>query len=276
MSSPISFLKSFLAWSASGEKRYSYQKQLACFCCFLTCTCSPPLWKRFRHPCISVTLHTPKLVGHGVTEAQNSVPSPLSSPKKTSTAQIEIWSTRNQWSWGLLKEKCLSYFEPLWKQGTLHFTVAIGGPFENVVSCYCGPFESRVLTQGSSCWARLWSRVPAHSSCCWEPFESRLAFLHIAVAVGGPSEGRVLNHDVVQKIVYELIINFNQKWGIFTCEIPWGGPLERGGGKCLTCLPLNTPLYITKIIITIIGGGTAGEPHEPPLFNLEFCLNKCK
>ena len=35
---------------------------------------------------------------HNVTGAQNSVPSPLSSPKKTSTPQIEIWSTRIQWS----------------------------------------------------------------------------------------------------------------------------------------------------------------------------------
>jgi len=50
---------------------------------------------------------------------------------------------------------------PLEKQGTSHIAVAIGGPFESVVSllthyiCYCGPFESRVLTQCNCCWAPL-------------------------------------------------------------------------------------------------------------------------
>jgi len=45
--------------------------------------------------------------------------------------------------------------------GTLHIALAIGGPFESVVSllahssCYCGPFESRELTQCSYCWVPL-------------------------------------------------------------------------------------------------------------------------
>jgi len=30
-------------------------------------------------------------------------------PNKVSTLQIEIWSTKNQWNWGHLKEKCLGY-----------------------------------------------------------------------------------------------------------------------------------------------------------------------
>jgi len=38
-------------------------------------------------------------------------------------------------------------------------------------------------------------------------FESRVVYLHIA----GPFEGRVLNHDVVRKILYERIINFHQR-----------------------------------------------------------------
>ena len=63
----------------------------------------------------------------------------------------------------------------LWQQGTLHVTVALGGPFERLVSLlthyiyYCSPFDSRVLTQCSCCWASLYSRVPAHYSCYWGP-----------------------------------------------------------------------------------------------------------
>ena len=41
--------------------------------------------------------------------------------------------------------------------------------------------------------------------------ESRVAYLHTAVALGVPIEGTVLNYDVVQKILYEWIIKFSQK-----------------------------------------------------------------
>ena len=40
------------------------------------------------------------------------------------------------------------------------------------------------------------------------PFESRV---DIALALEGPFEGRVLNYDVVRKILYELIINNSPK-----------------------------------------------------------------
>ena len=44
-------------------------------------------------------------------------------------------------------------------------------------------------------------------------FESRVAYLHTAVTLGGPFEGRVLNYeyDVVRKILYERIIHFSPK-----------------------------------------------------------------
>jgi len=45
----------------------------------------------------------------------------------------------------------------------------------------------------------------------YSPFKSRVAYLRIAVALGGRFEGRVLNYDAVRKILYEWIINFSPK-----------------------------------------------------------------
>ena len=47
----------------------------------------------------------------------------------------------------------------------------------------------------------------------WGPVESRAVYLHIhiAVALEGPFEGRVLNYDGVQKILYDRIIIFPPK-----------------------------------------------------------------
>jgi len=50
-----------------------------------------------------------------------------------------------------------------------------------------------------------------HYSCCCGLFESKVAYLHIAVALGSPFEGRILNYDVVRKILYERIMHFHQK-----------------------------------------------------------------
>ena len=82
------------------------------------------------------------------------------------------------------------------------------------------------------------------------PFESRVAYLHFAAALGGSFEGRVLNHDVIRKILYERIINFSPKMKNIYARNTLRGRLTRGArGKCLACLPLNTPLYITLTMI---------------------------
>jgi len=77
------------------------------------------------------------------------------------------------------------------------------------------------------------------------PFESRAAYLHIAVDLRGPFEGRVVNYEAVPRILYELIINSSPKMRKI-----YGRNILRGAReKCLACLLLNTPLYITLIII---------------------------
>jgi len=86
---------------------------------------------------------------------------------------------------------------PLWKQGTLHITVDIGGPFESVVSllthytCYCGPlWKRRTYTLQLLLWSHwkqstyttqlllspLPSRGPAHTVVVRGPFESRVTY----------------------------------------------------------------------------------------------------
>jgi len=108
---------------------------------------------------------------------------------------------------------------PLHPTAYLHIAFVIVGLFEGVglthYSCYCDPFESRV--------AYLYNAFAVGRPCKAEylhitvvvggPFENRVAYLHIhtAVALGGPFEGRVLNCDVVRKILYERIINFSPK-----------------------------------------------------------------
>jgi len=53
----------------------------------------------------------------------------------------------------------------------------------------------------------------------------------MAVALGGRFEDRVLNYDVVRKILYEWITIFSRKRGIFTREITWGGPWKGGPSR---------------------------------------------
>jgi len=75
------------------------------------------------------------------------------------------------------------------------------------------------------------------------PFKSRIAYLHIhtAVALGGPYESRVLSYDVPQV--------FSPKTSNIYARNIEGALKGRARGKCLACLPLNTPLYITLTMI---------------------------
>jgi len=50
-----------------------------------------------------------------------------------------------------------------------------------------------------------------HIAVVGGPFKSRVAYLHIAVALGEPFEGGVLNYGVVRKIFYERITTFSPK-----------------------------------------------------------------
>jgi len=65
-------------------------------------------------------------------------------------------------------------------------------------------------------------------------------YLHIAVAPGGPFED-----DVIRKTLYERIINFSPKMR----NVYARNTLRGARGKCVVCLPLNTPLYITLTMI---------------------------
>jgi len=102
------------------------------------------------------------------------------------------------------------------------------------------------------------------------PFESKLLFtnavalgrtckaeyLHITYVVGGPFEGRVLNYDVVWKILYERIINFSLKTRNIYARYTLRGPLKTGDPRQLPRLRflLNTPLYITPTMLSYENG----------------------
>ena len=55
-------------------------------------------------------------------------------------------------------------------------------------------------------------------------------YLHITVVVGGPFEGRVLNYDVVRKILYERITICYQNEGYIRAKYLEGNP-KRGGAS---------------------------------------------
>ena len=82
-----------------------------------------------------------------------------------------------------------------------------------------------VVTVGCPCKAEyLHSIVVVRGS-----FESRAAYLHMAVALGDPFEGRVLNYDVVRKILYERIINFSPKMRNIYAQNTLMGPPDKEG-----------------------------------------------
>jgi len=112
------------------------------------------LLQRLSHRAISAALHSP-IGGPRCHRAQHSIPSPLIPPKKASTSQIQIWSTRNQWSWGPFERKVLrpidySYFRPLWKQGIYTLQLLFEAPLQAKQPTYTlqlplDSFQSKVL-----------------------------------------------------------------------------------------------------------------------------------
>ena len=74
-------------------------------------------------------------------------------------------------------------------------------------------------------------------SCSWAP-----VLTHCSCPLG---EGRVLNYDVVRKILYERVRNFSQKMRNIYARNTLRGPLKRGGAKLVPRLPSlkDTTLY---------------------------------
>jgi len=62
-------------------------------------------------------------------------------------------------------------------------------------------------------------------------------YLHIAVALGDPFEGRVLNYDVVRKILYEWIIKFLPKMRNIYARSTLRGALKKEGVRQVSRLP---------------------------------------
>ena len=84
------------------------------------------------------------------------------------------------------------------------------------------------------------------------PLKADLPTYILQLLLGSPLkfEGRVLNYDVVRKILYERIITFSPKMKNIYARNTFKGPLKSGAqSKCLACLPSNTPLYITLTMI---------------------------
>ena len=102
-----------------------------------------------------------------------------SPPKKASKPQIEIWSTRNQWSW-----------EPLWIKSA--YTLVTLGPFES-------PFT-------------LGPKVFAHYNCCWGSFENKVAYFHITFAILGLFERVELTHYSCYCDPLESRVAYNWSW----------------------------------------------------------------
>jgi len=118
--------------------------------------------------------------------------------------------------WGLLWKQSSQLIHnsccwALWKQGTLHNTVAIVDPSENVVSllthyiCYCGPLRKRRTYSLRLLLYSLWKQstytkqlplgaLVKKSTCTLQlllgAFERRVAYFHTAVALGGPLKAK--------------------------------------------------------------------------------------
>ena len=112
---------------------------------------------------------------------------------------------------------------PLWKQGTLHITIATGGLFERVVSllthwfAIVGPlWNRRTCILQVLLWALWKQRRPTYRMQLLLGAlvkQNRLTFtLGLQLLLGALwRQSRLLNYDVVRKILYERIIHFSPK-----------------------------------------------------------------
>jgi len=101
-----------------------------------------------------------------------------------------------------------------------------GGPFESVVSLCKPEFLHITVVIGG-------------------PFTSRVAHLHIPVALGDTFEGGILSYDVDRKKLYERIINFSPKIrNIYARNTLSGAPEKRGTRQVLRLPSLkHTTVY---------------------------------
>jgi len=185
--------------------------------------------------------------------------------------------------WGHFESKVLTHHNcclwPLWKQGAYTLQLLLGPLWKHgiyIIIAVGGPFESKVLTHYSFCWGPLckqstytlhflrplqwslkaeylhisvtvggpfWSILPSSCSCCWGPFGSKVP-PHYSFC-RGPFESRVLTYDLLCSTLYEWIRRFSLKiMKIYARDTSKGGRQKGWAqGKCLACLPLNTPLY---------------------------------
>ena len=102
---------------------------------------------------------------------------------------------------GLFQSKRLIHYScsgPLWKPGTYTLKLLLGVPLK-------GEYLRILLG------AVLKTEYLLITVVVGDPIGSRVGYLHTTVAVGGPFEGKVMNYDVVRKILFERIISFSPK-----------------------------------------------------------------
>ena len=98
------------------------------------------------------------------------------------------------------------------------------------------------------------------------PFGSKVQYLHITTVVGGPFESKVAH--IHCSCCWAPL---NARWT--TSHITFA---KGGLGKCLACLPLNTPLYITLTMILCVNTKPIEHVLLHPRCILSHLMSACK